>query len=161
MLAENESRSCSGVRYVLTFGDHYIQEDDPAGHRRPGSATHRTPGHDTPDTGARRAGHRGATRGFGIDAIKTVRRGGTVSVTGVYGGAVDPMPMLEIFDKGNQLRMGQCHVKRWIGDIMPLLLDDTDPLGTESSVTHHLPLDQAPHGYEIFQKTAARFALRP
>jgi threonine dehydrogenase-like Zn-dependent dehydrogenase len=99
-----------------------------------------------------------------IDAIKTVRRGGTVSVTGVYGGAVDPMPMLEIFDKGIQLRMGPCHVKRWIGDIMPLLLDDTDPLGTESLATHHLPLDQAPHGYEIFQKKqdgCQKVVLRP
>jgi threonine dehydrogenase-like Zn-dependent dehydrogenase len=99
-----------------------------------------------------------------IDSIKTVRRGGTVSLSGVYGGAVDPMPMLEMFDKGIQLRMGQCHVKRWINDIMPLLLDDTDPLGTESFATHHLPLDQAPHGYEIFQKKqdgCLKVVLRP
>jgi threonine dehydrogenase-like Zn-dependent dehydrogenase len=99
-----------------------------------------------------------------IDSIKTVRRGGTVSLSGVYGGAVDPMPMLEMFDKGIQLRMGQCHVKRWINDIMPLLLDDTDPLGTESFATHHLPLDQAPHGYEIFQKKqdgCQKVVLRP
>ncbi|GEL19013.1 zinc-dependent alcohol dehydrogenase [Pseudonocardia asaccharolytica] len=86
------------------------------------------------------------------DAISAVRRGGTVSVVGVYGGAVDPMPMLQMFDKGIQLRMGQCHVKRWVDDIMPLLLDDADPLDTEGYATHHLPLEQAPHGYEIFQK---------
>jgi threonine dehydrogenase-like Zn-dependent dehydrogenase len=74
------------------------------------------------------------------------------------------MPMLEMFDKGIQLRMGQCHVKRWVNDIMPLLLDDTDPLGTESFATHHLPLDQAPHGYEIFQKKqdgCLKVVLRP
>ena len=52
-------------------------------------------------------------------AIKAVRRGGTVSVSGVYGGEVDPMPMMEMFDRGITMRMGQCHVKRWVDDIMP------------------------------------------
>ena len=85
-------------------------------------------------------------------AIKSVRRGGTVSVSGVYGGEVDPMPMMEMFDRGVQMRMGQCHVKRWIDDIMPLVLDDADPLGTEDLATHVLPLEEAPHGYDIFQK---------
>jgi threonine dehydrogenase-like Zn-dependent dehydrogenase len=84
-------------------------------------------------------------------AIKSVRRGGTVSVSGVYGGEADPMPMMEMFDRGVQLRMGQCHVKRWIDDIMPMVLDETDPLGTSDLATHLLPLEQAPHGYEIFQ----------
>ncbi|MCW2764260.1 MAG: Alcohol dehydrogenase GroES domain protein [Nocardioides sp.] len=85
-------------------------------------------------------------------AVKAVRRGGTVSVSGVYGGEVDPMPMMEMFDRGITMRMGQCHVKRWIDDIMPAVMDDSDPLGTLDMTTHHLPLDQAPHGYEIFQK---------
>ncbi len=85
-------------------------------------------------------------------AVKSVRRGGTVSVSGVYGGEADPMPMMEMFDRGITMRMGQCHVKRWIDDIMPAVLDDADPLGTLDMTTHHLPLDQAPHGYEIFQQ---------
>jgi threonine dehydrogenase-like Zn-dependent dehydrogenase len=85
-------------------------------------------------------------------AIKCVRRGGTVSVSGVYGGEVDPMPMMEMFDRGITLRMGQCHVKRWIDDLMPLVLDDADPLGVLDMTTHHLPLDQGPGAYEIFQK---------
>jgi threonine dehydrogenase-like Zn-dependent dehydrogenase len=85
-------------------------------------------------------------------ALKAVRRGGTVSVSGVYGGEVDPLPMMEMFDRGITMRMGQCHVKRWIDDIMPAVMDDSDPLGTLDMTTHHLPLDQAPHGYEIFQK---------
>jgi threonine dehydrogenase-like Zn-dependent dehydrogenase len=84
-------------------------------------------------------------------AVKSVRRGGTVSVSGVYGGEVDPMPMMEMFDRGITMRMGQCHVKRWIDDLMPAVLDESDPLGTLDMTTHHLPLDQAPHGYEIFQ----------
>jgi threonine dehydrogenase-like Zn-dependent dehydrogenase len=84
-------------------------------------------------------------------AIDIVRRGGTISLSGVYGGMADPMPLLTMFDKQIQLRMGQANVKRWIGDIMPLLNDD-DPLGVESFATHELPLDEAPQAYETFQK---------
>ncbi|MFB9831073.1 zinc-dependent alcohol dehydrogenase [Actinoallomurus acaciae] len=85
-------------------------------------------------------------------AIETVRRGGTLSISGVYGGVADPLPMLQMFDKGVQLRMGQAHVKRWIDDLMPLVTDDADPLGVGDLATHRLPLDAAPYGYEIFQK---------
>ncbi|MDQ3659665.1 MAG: glutathione-dependent formaldehyde dehydrogenase [Actinomycetota bacterium] len=85
-------------------------------------------------------------------AIDAVRRGGTVSLSGVYGGMVDPLPMMELFDKQIQLRMGQCNVKRWVNDLMPLLLEDDDPLGAEGLATHKVPLDQAPHAYEIFQQ---------
>jgi threonine dehydrogenase-like Zn-dependent dehydrogenase len=85
-------------------------------------------------------------------ALKAVRRGGTVSVSGVYGGELDPMPLMEMFDRGIQLRMGQCHVRRWVDEIMPLLADGGDPLGVDDLRTHRLPLDEAPRGYEIFQK---------
>lgn len=84
-------------------------------------------------------------------ALKAVRRGGTVSISGVYGGEMDPMPMMEMFDRGISVRMGQCHVKRWVDDILPLVLDPSDPLGTEDLATHLLPLDEAPRGYELFQ----------
>jgi threonine dehydrogenase-like Zn-dependent dehydrogenase len=84
-------------------------------------------------------------------ALKSVRRGGTVSISGVYGGEQDPMPMMEMFDRGIQLRMGQCHVRRWIDDIMPLLTDE-DPLGVEDLRTHRMALSDAPHAYDIFQK---------
>ena len=85
-------------------------------------------------------------------AIDAVRRGGTISLIGLYGGMADPVPMLTLFDKQIQLRMGQANVKHWTDDIMPLLTDAADPLGVEDLATHKLPLDQAPHGYEIFQK---------
>ncbi|MBT2209320.1 MULTISPECIES: zinc-dependent alcohol dehydrogenase [Actinomadura] len=85
-------------------------------------------------------------------AIDSVRRGGTISVIGVYGGMADPLPMLQIFDKGLTLRMGQAHVKRWIDDLMPLVADEADPLGVMDLATHRLPLTAAAHGYEIFQK---------
>lgn len=97
-------------------------------------------------------------------SIETVRRGGTVSIVGVYGGMADPMPMLRMFDKGITLRMGQAHVKRWIDDLVPLVTDDSDPLGVMDLATHRLPLDQAPHGYEIFQKKqdgAVKVLLNP
>ena len=87
-------------------------------------------------------------------AVKAVRRGGTVSVSGVYGGEIDPMPLMEMFDRGVQLRMGQAHVKRWIDDLMPMVTDTSDPLGVTSFATHHLPLEQAPHGYDIFRDKA-------
>jgi len=63
-----------------------------------------------------------------------------------------PVPDDELFDKGVTIRMGQAHVKRWVDDIMPALTGDDDPLGTQDLTTHVLPLEQAPHGYEIFQK---------
>jgi threonine dehydrogenase-like Zn-dependent dehydrogenase len=85
-------------------------------------------------------------------AIELVRRGGTISLSGVYGGAADPLPMLVIFDKQINLRMGQANVKRWIDDILPLVSGDDDPLGVESFATHRIPLDEAPGAYERFQK---------
>jgi threonine dehydrogenase-like Zn-dependent dehydrogenase len=96
-------------------------------------------------------------------AIELVRRGGTISLAGVYGGMADPLPMLTLFDKQLQLRMGQANVRRWVGDILPLLTDD-DPLGVDTFATHHLPLADAPRGYEIFQKKqdgAVKILLQP
>ncbi len=85
-------------------------------------------------------------------AIDLVRRGGTVSLSGVYGGMADPMPMLTLFDKQIQLRMGQCNVRNWIDDLLPLVEDSADPLGVDDLVTHRLPLESAPEAYEMFQK---------
>ncbi len=96
-------------------------------------------------------------------AIDIVKRAGTISLIGVYGGMADPLPMLTLFDKQVTLRMGQANVKRWVDDIMPLLTDD-DPLGVDTFATHVLPLDEAPHAYEIFQKKqdgAVKVMLKP
>jgi threonine dehydrogenase-like Zn-dependent dehydrogenase len=97
-------------------------------------------------------------------AIELVQRGGTVSLSGVYGGAASPMPLIQMFDKQINLRMGQANVRRWIDDIMPLLSGDDDPLGVESFATHHVALDDAPRAYEIFQKkedNAFKVLLQP
>jgi threonine dehydrogenase-like Zn-dependent dehydrogenase len=96
-------------------------------------------------------------------AIDIVRRGGTISIIGVYGGTADPLPMLTLFDKQIQLRMGQANVKRWVGDFMPLLMDG-DPLDAEGFATHKLPLAEAPNAYEMFQKKedgAIKILLKP
>jgi threonine dehydrogenase-like Zn-dependent dehydrogenase len=97
-------------------------------------------------------------------AIELVQRGGTVSLSGVYGGAASPMPLIQMFDKQINVRMGQANVKRWIEEIMPLLTGEEDPLGVDDYATHHLPLEQAPHAYEIFQKKedgAFKILLKP
>jgi threonine dehydrogenase-like Zn-dependent dehydrogenase len=70
----------------------------------------------------------------------------------VYGGEADPFPMMDLFDKGVTMRMGQAHVKQWVDDILPLLTGDDDPLGVDDLTTHRIPLEEAPHGYEIFKK---------
>jgi threonine dehydrogenase-like Zn-dependent dehydrogenase len=96
-------------------------------------------------------------------AIDIVRRGGTISLSGVYGGMADPLPMMVLFDKQIQLRMGQANVRRWIPEILPLL-QDGDPLGVDTFHTHRLPLDEAPRAYEIFQRKqdgAVKILLAP
>jgi threonine dehydrogenase-like Zn-dependent dehydrogenase len=107
-----------------------------------------------PDAEARKVMERG-----GIDrlsalnlAVEIVRRGGTVSLSGVYGGTADPLNMLQMFDKQVTVRMGQANVRRWTDDILPFLDGDRDPLGVEGFATHHVPLADAPAAYETFQK---------
>jgi len=102
---------------------------------------------------------RAAVKTSGIDrltalhtAIESVRRGGTVSLSGVYGGMQDPMPLLTMFDKQIQFTMGQCNVRRWVDDLLPLVDDPSDPLGVLDLVTHTAPLEDAPAMYEKFQK---------
>jgi threonine dehydrogenase-like Zn-dependent dehydrogenase len=99
-----------------------------------------------------------------LDAIDTVRRGGTISISGVYGGQLDPLPMMQLFDKGVQIRMGQAHVRRWTDEILPLLEGDEDPLGVDDLTTHQVPLAEAPSAYEMFQKKedgAIKVVLKP
>ncbi|WP_439658470.1 zinc-dependent alcohol dehydrogenase [Lentzea sp. HUAS TT2] len=97
-------------------------------------------------------------------AIDSVRRGGTISLSGVYGGMIDPMPMMELFDKQIRLHMGQANVRRWVDDILPLLVGSDDPLGVDDFATHRLPLEEAPRAYEMFQKKlygAQKVLLQP
>ncbi|MGK2931208.1 MAG: zinc-dependent alcohol dehydrogenase [Solirubrobacterales bacterium] len=118
-----------------------------------------------PDKVAEKFMERGGVDRLGalLSAIDIVRRGGTISLSGVYGGMADPLPMLTMFDKQIQLRMGQANVRNWVDDILPLLNDD-DPLGVEQFATHRLPLSEAPGAYETFQKKqdgAIKILLKP
>jgi len=102
---------------------------------------------------------RAATNRFGIDrlaalkaSIAGVRRGGTVSLLGVYGGMADPMPMMEMFDKQIALRMGQANVHRWSDGLLELLKQSEDVFDVEGLATHHLDLEAAPDAYEMFKE---------
>lgn len=85
-------------------------------------------------------------------SIDAVRRGGTVSLSGVYAGDADILPMKTLFDKQISLRMGQCNVKNWIDDLLPLVEDPADPLGVMDLTTHHAALEDAPELYRTFQE---------
>jgi len=94
---------------------------------------------------------------------RSVRRGGTISLVGVYTGAVPLAPIGEMFDRQLTVTMGQANVKRWVPELMPLLTDE-DPLGVGDLTTHEVPLDQAPQMYEKFQKKedgCIKVVLRP
>ncbi|MFD0742859.1 zinc-dependent alcohol dehydrogenase [Phytohabitans flavus] len=109
-----------------------------------------------------RAGVDGLTALY--SAIDIVRRGGTVSLIGSYGGMADPLPILTLFDKQVQVRMGQANVKRWVDDLVPLLARDDDPLGVDTFATHHMPLAEAARAYDMFQKKrdgAVKILLQP
>jgi threonine dehydrogenase-like Zn-dependent dehydrogenase len=86
------------------------------------------------------------------DALGSVRRGGTISLAGVYLGAFPAFPLGDLFDKQIQIRMGQANVRAWTDKILPLVLDEADPLGVDDLTTHRLPLAEAPGAYEMFQK---------
>jgi len=84
-------------------------------------------------------------------ALEAVRRGGTVSLSGVYGGATDPLPLMRMFDKQIQIRMGQANVWRWVPDILPILTEG-DPLGVDEFATHRVPLEEARQAYADFRQ---------
>ena len=83
-------------------------------------------------------------------AVECARRGGTVSVSGVYGGAASPMPLMDIFDKALTFRHGQCNVRAWTDELLRLALDDNDPLELQDLATHHGSLEDAPQMYDLF-----------
>jgi threonine dehydrogenase-like Zn-dependent dehydrogenase len=107
-----------------------------------------------PDAAARRLmEHAGVDRLAALNAaIEMARRGGTISLSGVYGGTADPLNMLQIFDKQLTVKVGQANVRRWTDDILPLVTGDDDPLGVEGFASHHVALTEAPEAYETFQK---------
>jgi len=97
-------------------------------------------------------------------SLDSVRRGGTVSVLGVYGGAVDPINMMKLFDRQVSIRMGQANVRRWSDELYALLDQDEDVFDVENLPSHHLPLEEGPDAYRTFQKKqdgCIKVVLRP
>lgn len=84
-------------------------------------------------------------------AISLVRRGGTISLSGVYGGMADPLPLMTLFDKQVSMRMGQANVRHWLDEAMPFVTDDADPLGTLDLRTHRMALEDGAEAYATFQ----------
>jgi threonine dehydrogenase-like Zn-dependent dehydrogenase len=83
------------------------------------------------------------------EAIKACRNGGTVSVIGAYGGYIDRFPMGSIMNRSLTIKAGQCHVQRYMQPLLEHIQNrDIDPTFV---ITHTMPLDQAPHGYDIFK----------
>jgi threonine dehydrogenase-like Zn-dependent dehydrogenase len=82
--------------------------------------------------------------------IECCRKGGTVSIAGVYGGLADKIPTGALMNKGLTIKTGQTHVHRYV----PELLDHVRSGRIDPSfvVTHRIPLSQAPHGYHIFRE---------
>jgi threonine dehydrogenase-like Zn-dependent dehydrogenase len=83
-------------------------------------------------------------------AIVACRKGGTVSIPGVYGGFVDKVPLGAAFNKGLTLKMGQTHVHRYLRPLLDRVQKgEIDP---SFVITHRMKLDEAPHAYEIFKQ---------
>ena len=97
------------------------------------------------------------------ECMASLRRGGTLSISGVYTGPIQAFQLGDLFDMQIQVRMGQANVRRWVDEIMPSLTDE-DPLGTEDLKTHEMPLEEAPRAYDMFQKKqdgAIKCVLKP
>ena len=80
--------------------------------------------------------------------IKSCRKGGTISIPGVYGGFIDKMPMGAVFAKGLTLRAGQTHVHRYLRPLLQLI--ESKQIDTTFIISHRMTLDQAPGGYQLF-----------
>lgn len=84
------------------------------------------------------------------EVMQACRKGGTISLAGVYGGFVDTIPMGAAFNKGLTIKMGQCHVHRYLKPLFEKI--ESGQIDPSFVVTHVFPLEDAPYAYEIFKK---------
>lgn len=82
-------------------------------------------------------------------AMQACRKGGTVSIPGVYGGLLDKLPFGAAFAKGLTFKMGQTHVHRYLHPLLERI--ENGEIDPSFVITHRLSLDEAPHGYDIFK----------
>jgi len=95
-------------------------------------------------------------------ALHACRKGGTVSIPGVYGGFIDKVPFGAAFGKGLTLKMGQTHVQNYTQVLLDRILkDEIDP---SFLITHRVALDDAPEMYATFRKKedeCVKVVMRP
>jgi threonine dehydrogenase-like Zn-dependent dehydrogenase len=94
--------------------------------------------------------------------IVACRKGGRVSIPGVYGGVADKFPLGALMEKGLSIKSGQTHVQKYMPELLKLILEGK--LDTTFLISHRLPLEEAPHGYEIFkeqQNEVTKVVLKP
>jgi len=84
------------------------------------------------------------------EAILACRKGGTLSIPGVYGGILDKVPMGAAFNKGLTFKMGQTHVQRYLGRLLEHV--EKGELDPSFIITHRLPLEAGPQAYEVFRE---------
>src|SRR5205085_12555544 len=86
--------------------------------------------------------------------IECCRKGGTVSIPGVYGGASDKIPMGALMNKGLTIKTGQTHVHRYVPELLDLIRQKKiDP---SFVVTHRMGLSEAPRAYQMFHEKQDR-----
>ncbi len=96
------------------------------------------------------------------EAIMACRNGGRVSVIGVYGGFIDKFPMGAVMNRALTIKSGQCHVQRYMRPLLDRI--ERGEIDPSFIVTHRMPLQQAPEGYEIFknkQDNCVKVVLQP
>jgi threonine dehydrogenase-like Zn-dependent dehydrogenase len=95
-------------------------------------------------------------------AIVACRKGGRLSIPGVYGGVADKFPLGALMEKGLSVKSGQTHVQKFMPELLKLILEGK--LDTTFLISHRLPLEEAPHGYKIFkeqQNEVTKVVLKP
>jgi threonine dehydrogenase-like Zn-dependent dehydrogenase len=96
------------------------------------------------------------------EAIMACRNGGTVSIAGVYGGAIDKVPFGALMNRSLRVRTGQTHVHKYLRPLLERIQKgEIDP---SFVVTHHMALDDAPEGYRIFlnkEDNCVKIVLKP
>jgi len=96
------------------------------------------------------------------EAAMSCRNGGTISIVGVYGGMMDKFPIGAVMNRSLTIKTGQCHVQRYMRPLLERIRNgEIDPTVI---ISHHMPLNQAPQGYEIFkhkQDNCTKVVLNP
>lgn len=96
------------------------------------------------------------------EAAMSCRNGGTISIVGVYGGMMDKFPIGAVMNRSLTIKSGQCHVQHYMRPLLERIRNgEIDPTVI---ISHHLPLDEAPQGYEIFknkQDNCTKVVLNP